>query len=313
MSTSHKVRFFAKLTAGVVLVPSVPVLVWWKSARQLREERTRAVHTKVRVPNVQTVDDLMVEKCQPGDVLLFDRKCDTCASSPLAALACWLSKQVLCDNDKHYTGKTVDTGSYEHCGIVVPGHATTKAQALDPSNLLLLEATAGSGVVARPLLTRLEMSQSRSVLLLPLATPGEGRNQQLPVNDNHPSAAATVKSARTQERVAKHLSRFRDKWCDESDQQGYAGAHASLSLLGCLAYACGLQHTSPIPTSPAAWLVVSALQQAGAAEHVQDRTALETKVEDFLRDGRFHETDTVRLRPGFKFLPPVALRETSSS
>ena len=63
--------------AAMVVVPSVPVLVWWKYARDDRQRRFDQVTTKVRVPNVQTIDDLMVEKCQPGDVILFDRRCES--------------------------------------------------------------------------------------------------------------------------------------------------------------------------------------------------------------------------------------------
>ena len=46
---------------------------------------------------------------------------------------------------------------------------------------------------------------------------------------------------------------------------------------------------------------------------LNEKQSQQTKVEDFTRDGRFFEKDTVRLRPGWKFLGPVVLRETSSS
>lgn len=44
---------------------------------------------------------------------------------------------------------------------------------------------------------------------------------------------------------------------------------------------------------------------------LNERQSQETRVEDFTRDGRFFERDTVRLRPGWKFLSPVVMRETS--
>lgn len=243
----------------------------------------------------------MVEKCQPGDVILFDRRCEKCAAGPLAALSCWMGRSLLCRDDGKMM-RAVEAGAYDHCGIVVPG---PKKKDCDPSNLLLLEATPGGGIVARPLLMRLEMSQSRSVILLPLMTPGERR-----YDDDYENPERTQ---RMRNYVTKRLGEFSDTWTAESTKQSYAKSHASLGIIGALQYTFGLQPYSPLPTSPSAWLVVEALQHAGVAEHLSDRTALETRVEDFLRDHRFFEKDTVRLRPGFKFLPAVMLRETSRS
>ena len=56
----------------------------------------------------------MLEKCQPGDVVLFDRRCETCASGAAAALACLLGKSILCKEDDG--SRSVERGSYEHCG-----------------------------------------------------------------------------------------------------------------------------------------------------------------------------------------------------
>ena len=193
-------------------------------------------------------------------------------------------------------------------GIVVPGYHKNKKDLFDPSNLLLLEATSGSGIVARPLLTRLEMSQSRTVMLLPLHVPGDNRNSH--DDDDFTPPAKTVQLS---EYIDRQLGEFRDKWVENSKQQGYKSAHSSLSILGILAYMIGWQDVSPGPTSPSAWVVVSALQAAGVGENIRDRDALEAKVEDFLRDHRFQDAETVRLRPGFKYLPPVALREMARS
>mmetsp|Transcript_16392 Transcript_16392/g.23124 ORF Transcript_16392/g.23124 Transcript_16392/m.23124 type:complete len:306 (-) Transcript_16392:124-1041(-) len=300
---STRSKVLLKMTAGVI-VPSVPVLIWWKSAVDDRNKRSEEVRTKVRVPNVQTIDDLLVEKCKPGDIILFDRRCEKCAAGPIAALSCLLSRQFLCKEDPMQT-RAVETGTFDHCGIVVPGKAETAKDELDPSNLLFLEATASDGVVARPLLTRLEMSQSRSVILLPLAGAGERRNDE----DYEPSE----KVIRANEYMKTQLTEFRDRWAAESQKQDYASGHSTLGIIGSLAYATGLHITSPAPTSPSAWLVLSALQSAGIGENLSDRTVLETRVEDFLRDHRFNEKDTVRLRPGWKFLPAVTMRETSRS
>ena len=195
-------------------------------------------------------------------------------------------------------------------GIVVPGYHKNKKDVYDPSNLLLLEATSGSGIVARPLLTRLEMSQSRTVMLLPLHLPGDADRN---TTDDDVSSPPPEKTVLLRNYIDRQLAEFRDKWLEHSIQQGYAGAHSSLSVVGALAYMIGWHDVSPAPTSPSAWVVVSALQAAGVGENVRQRDAMEAKVEDFLRDFRFHEEDTVRLRPGFKYLPPVAMREMARS
>ena len=72
------------------------------------------MHHNERIPNVQTIDDLLIEKCQPGDVILFDRRCECCASGAMAALACVLGKAALCNEDDGT--RSVEKGSYEHCG-----------------------------------------------------------------------------------------------------------------------------------------------------------------------------------------------------
>ena len=112
--TTKRVRVLQKMAAGTA-VSSIPVLVWWKWASNERQQRAEDVRTKVRVPNVQSVDDLMIELCRPGDVLLFDRKCETCASGPLAALVCILGRKFLCSDDPN---KVIPTGKFDHCGML---------------------------------------------------------------------------------------------------------------------------------------------------------------------------------------------------
>ena len=242
----------------------------------------------------------MVERCEPGDVILFDRRCECCASGPAAAFACLLGKALLCAEDDGT--RSVERGSYEHCGIVVPGPAD------DAEQLCLLEATAGSGVACRPLLTRLEMSRSRSVMLLPLTCPGERRNEVFDDEDHADERTNFLKG-----HTHAELVKFRDQWLADSRAQGYQAQHAALSAVGALLYATGFYPTFPVPISPSAWLVVAALQACGAAMKLNEKQAQQTRAEDFTRDGRFFEEDTVRLRPGWKFLSPVALRETSVS
>lgn len=292
--------------AAAALVPAVPVLYWSRHAAREREAQRQEVATRIRLPSVQTVDDLLVERCQPGDVVLFDRRCECCASGAAAALGCLLGKALLCDEEDGT--RSVERGSYEHCGIVVPGPAAEGAAPSDPAALCLLEATAGSGVACRPLLARLEMARSRSVILLPLTCPGERRHE---VFDDEDEANATTAFAKG--RTHDELVKFRDQWLEDSGTQEYQAQHASLSIMGALLYATGLYPTFPIPVSPSAWLVVAALQACGAAMKLNEKQAQQTRVEDFTRDGRFFERDTVRLRPGWKFLSPVVMRETSVS
>eukprot|EP00551_Chaetoceros_affinis_P010045 CAMPEP_0203670900 /NCGR_PEP_ID=MMETSP0090-20130426/6859_1 /ASSEMBLY_ACC=CAM_ASM_001088 /TAXON_ID=426623 /ORGANISM="Chaetoceros affinis, Strain CCMP159" /LENGTH=325 /DNA_ID=CAMNT_0050535877 /DNA_START=74 /DNA_END=1051 /DNA_ORIENTATION=- len=314
-------KTMAQLSATFFLLPSIPIAAWYYNANSDRQRQIQEVQTKVRIPNVQTIDDLMVEKCQPGDIVLFDRRCHKCAAGPMAAFSCLLGKQFLCDTNNtksngHRNGtsrKMVDIGQFEHVGIIVPGYNSTSSNAskLDPSNLLLLEATAGEGVVARPLLQRLEMSQSRTVLLLPLASPGEHRNE----NDNDDYYEPSPKTIKLQQHMNKGLIKFRDEWISASQKQNYTSSHSTLTLFGALGYAMNLYKVSKLPVSPAAFLTVSALIQSGAGLHVNDRVAYEAKVEDFLRDYRFayNGEGVIRLRPGWRFMAPVVMRETSKS
>lgn len=156
--------------------------------------------------------------------------------------------------------------------------------------------------MARPLLERLEMSQSRSVVLLPLAMPGERRNDQF--------FEATPSTIATENVVRKHLIEMRDKWVEVSKEKNYKRAHSTLGLVGALAYACGYHTKNAGPTSPSAWLVTMALQDSKIAQNVTERTIKEAKVEDYLRDYRFQDHDVIRLRPGWRFLAPVSFRET---
>lgn len=274
--TAKRVRVLKKIGTGAV-VSSIPVFVWWKWAIDQRNKRAEDVRTRVRVPNVQTIDDLMIERCRPGDVLLFDRRWEHCAAGPLAALVCVLGRSFLCFDDN---SKSMAEGKFDHCGIVVPGYVKKKSDMYDPSNLLLLEATASEGIVARSLLTRLEMSESRSAVLLPLAMPGERRNDQF--------YEGTPGFVSTEQVVYQKLEEFRDNWIESSQKMSYANAHSTLGLIGALAYFLGYHTSNPGPTSPSAWFVTKALAEAKAVENVSERAMKESKVEDFLKIGRAH-------------------------
>jgi hypothetical protein len=110
--TPKRVRVLRTMATGVV-VPTIPVLLWWKWSSDQRSNKLEETQSKVRVPNVQTVDDLLIERCRPGDVLLFDRRWESCSAGPLAALSCLLSRAILCWEDQ---SKVVSAGKFDHCG-----------------------------------------------------------------------------------------------------------------------------------------------------------------------------------------------------
>jgi len=323
---TSRLNIAARLAGTFIILPSIPIGIWWYQALEERKQHAHSVETRVRIPNVQTLDEIIIEKIQPGDLLLFDRKCDKCASGPLSAAACILAKASICGQSHH----TSEGSQFDHVGIVVPGNITKSYD--EGSDLLLLETTP-NGIVARPLLARLEMTRSRTVLLIPLAAPletnrrkkfdslsssdyqydGDKDNTSKVVGKINNSEEENEKTARAKFHVRKQLSKFRDTALKSSDKLHYPKYHSLIAISGALAYALGLNERSPSPISPSAWFVVTALQEAGIAMKVEKRAALDAKPEDFLRDHRFYEKDVIRLRPGWKFLPPVILRETSKS
>jgi hypothetical protein len=162
------------------------------------------------------------------------------------------------------------------------------------------------------------MSRSRTVLLLPLCAPGEHRRKDFNLMREDDEGVSGQNRDDEEEKVQKltgnvrkQLKKFRDMNLAASQKYKYQYYHSLIGLSGCFAYAIGHANNSYSPVSPSAWLVVSALQSAGIAMHVDGLSAMTAKPEDFLRDHRFHELHTVRLRPGWKFLPPLTLRETS--
>ena len=112
--TPKRMRLLKTFSIGII-GPSIPILIWWNWSTKQRQEKINESESKIRIPNVQTVDDLLVERCRPGDVILFDRRYETCSSSPLAALSCILGRTFLC-NPKDTTRVTMSDGKYDHCG-----------------------------------------------------------------------------------------------------------------------------------------------------------------------------------------------------
>jgi hypothetical protein len=315
-ATQRRRVVIGRMIGGVTVI-SVPIAAWWYTTYRQRNKVEEEVRTKIRIPGSSDVlDQIISERCQAGDVVLFDRRCESCATSPWAALACFVSKAVHCDESMI---RTIDQGKFDHMGIVVPGYDQKKAdQWKDPSNLLLLETTSGSGIVARPLKERLERSQARSIVLVPLQVPGERRDRigQDYTNDQESSqssssslSAQAQSAARTREYLEKELTTFRDKWIALGKQQNYHWMHSTLTLGGALVAALRLQpYIKNGPVAPSAWLTLMALQQGAAATNLNIQQRLHVVPEDFLRHPTINEDRAVQLRPGFRFLAPVNVR-----
>ena len=339
---SQRSRNAALRMAGGLAAISVPVSAWWWWAQRQRAAVDEAVRTKIRLPAGAAADPLqqfIEDNCQPGDVLLFDRRCETCATSPWAALACVMGKSVHCGHDPDSV-RSVSDGNFDHIGIIVPGYIKSKADSHDPSNLLLLEATAGQGIVARPLQQRLEYSQARQVILLPLQVPGERRNaigggdydeafdsssssasssfekqkksKQSATASPKASSAQAMSAARTRAHLERELIKFRNTWTELSQTQNYRWMHSTLTIGGAIVAALCIQPylkqivgDADQPVAPNAWLTLMALQQGAAATNLNVDQRVRVTPEDFLRHPTLHDDHAVRLRPGWRFLAPV--------
>ena len=342
---------------------SVPVAIWWYSAYQQRNKVAHDVATRIRIPGQQTTDDFLIEKCRPGDVLLFDRRWETCASGPWAALACIVAKTFLCHHyDDHHRLRSNNNniniateGQFDHMGIVVPGYIRSKQDEFDPSNLLLLEATP-QGIVARSLKTRLERTQSRSVLLMQLNLPGEQRdfdstnydddddndndddnnhNNNKDDKDLSKLSSRELSVRRTRKYLERELIKFRDKFVSLGQEYHFHRLYSTMTIGGGLLYGLGMAGSSsssssspwlPLlqgPVSPSAWLVLMALQQGAAAQNLNERNErFLIKPQDFVRhsggggrrsilllDDNNSNNNALRLRPGWRFLAPISLRD----
>jgi hypothetical protein len=319
--------------AGGAIVLALPVGFWWYNARQERAKVDEQIRTKIRLPggySASSTDEEMIEKyCQAGDVLVFDRRCETCATSPWAALACFASRQFLCDNveskhDRHFN----------HVGLIVPGYINSRHDAHDATNLLLLEATPSHGIVARPLLSRLEHSQARSIWLLQLACPGERRITTVSGDESNSPQQQSKSVREARHHLERQLIQFRDQWIEASRQLNYAYMHSTLGLGGALAYQTGLLRPDSInsnramgsrpmyqgPVSPSAWLCFMGLQCTNAAHRIHDAHRQLVRVQDFVNvSSRFsslasstNSEDVLRLRPGWRFLAPIPFRENNA-
>jgi hypothetical protein len=293
--------------AGVV---SIPIGLWWFRAKQERCAIENDIRTRVRIPNIESSDDRLISICRPGDVLVFDRRCEKCAAGPWSALACLVQRYCIAGsnmNSGQNNTRSYQGGAFDHIGLIVPGYIRSKSDAYDSCNLLVLEATP-SGIVTRDIRTRLEMTQSRSVLLLRLCSPGEHRDMDPELDDDTQQYPTVI---RTRRYVEGQLMKFRDRWTVLGLENHYAWMHSTLSIGGAILYQFGLHKYVNGPVSPAAYLVLMGLQYAAVAENIDAKHNRAVTVEDFLHDYRYEDENAVRLRAGWRYLPPIPLRETA--
>ena len=57
-------------------VISIPIGLWWYQATSERKATTEKFNDRPLALTNDTYDYLIAEKCQPGDVVLFDRRCE---------------------------------------------------------------------------------------------------------------------------------------------------------------------------------------------------------------------------------------------
>jgi hypothetical protein len=321
---SRMIRGKALTRIGIgIAIASVPVGIWWQWAigerKKAQNEFTIAKERREQLPpalrSQDTFETILANKCLPGDVILFDRRPERCCSSPWSALSCVISRSILCNigGDKGKFVRTVDGGSYDHIGLVVPGFVQKRSDEYDPSNLLVLEATP-SGIVARNLRDRIEQSASRSVILLQLCCPGEERNVVgintfMDTNKRREMESRELTVHKTRQHLDKELCRFRDMWIQTGQTNNYEYIHSTIAIGGAIAYALGMSDVVAGPVSPSAYLVLYGLQKAFAAPSYNEVENRRIKVEDFLRNYRMVESDAVRLRPGWRFLAPIPLKD----
>ena len=109
----------------------------------------------------------------------------------------------------------------------------------------------------------------------------------------------------------KELRIFRDTWIEASTKRNYQNIHSTVVLGGALSYGLGITDYIAGPVCPAAYLTLSGLQKAAAAPSFNDMDNRKIKVEDYLRDYRFQEQNAVRLRPGWRFLSPIPIKDST--
>ena len=201
----------------------------------------------------------------------------------------------------------------------MPGYIVNeRVDALDPTNLLLLEATP-SGVVARPLKDRLEQSTANNIMLLQVCSPAEKRNGA-GMDDLSDTTARSEMVDQQRTYLENELAKYRDTQIASGEAVGYSNIHSTITIGGAVAYKLGLRHLGAVlndkaaaPMSMCAYLVLKGLQQAAAAQQVNESEVLQTVPGHFARDYRFFDNKAVRLRPGWRFLPPILLKVGSAA
>merc|ERR1719410_2000642 len=114
---ASNLRIIGRNVLLMTVTPSIPIVIWYRNAQEERRDHELSVKHKMRIPNVETIDDMMVSKCLPGDIILFDRRCHKCCAGPLSVVSCVIGRGLLCSDEMDM----VEAGKYDHVGIVVPG------------------------------------------------------------------------------------------------------------------------------------------------------------------------------------------------
>ena len=86
------------------------------------------------------------------------------------------------------------------------------------------------------------MSRSRSVILIPLSCPGERRFALDSDEDNQQLSEKTVF---LKKQTYTELTKFRNKWLEDSKKEQYDKQHSLLSIMGAFMYVTNLYPTDP--------------------------------------------------------------------
>jgi hypothetical protein len=321
-NASKKILPFLLTLSTTAAVPTVPTLAWWYWATQERaawESEENQYTFRSASTSIETIDDQIVDKMRPGDLIFFNRKCHLCSSSPFSALSCYAAKYLIGANA---SGITDASQVFEHVAIVVEKKH---------NGAVMLEACDnGDGLVKREVTDALCLDMSKSVQLVRLLAPGERRTpisigangiddddsdsdgNNANGNSTTSSASSPVigiaaanKSKQAKEKLAFDLQMFANKVVEEGKSIDYASLHNSMGLVGAIRKALRMDayYFAGNPHSPSAWLVIHALQEAGAATKTTMDLAQDATVDDLYANSR------EILRTGWRLEKPVSLRE----
>mmetsp|Transcript_2073 Transcript_2073/g.4196 ORF Transcript_2073/g.4196 Transcript_2073/m.4196 type:complete len:307 (-) Transcript_2073:38-958(-) len=305
MSSFSTLQQVPKVLGFLTLVTIPPSLLQHYYATTTMSSHKQAIDETALPSSVQTTMDMYVDAALPGDIIMFKRSCHKCASSPLAALACY-AQQSPTSRDK-----------FDHFGILVPGPEKY-------SNPMILEATPSSGIRVMDLADRLKYSRSHTISLLPLNVPGERRDLNAKVGVGQRDTPANASRQRLIEQVREDfeqdLAMTAKNQVATSKRINYNNMHSTLSFFGGLFsnYIPASRTTKDLlykgPLHPQSMVVLESLNKAGALGRQQNIAA--GGVQEVIRKGdcnslvNTNEGDEghIEMRPGWRYGSPVSLR-----